>query len=607
MKKHYIRVILFLIMIQPFATGVINAEEKILSSRIASVKLYQNQAEIVRKVTLTLKKGSNTIVLGGLPKLLHDWSAKGRLPKNFKGKILSLEVEQKALVKKRQKNILKIEQKLEQLREKDQVLVDKLKNIRSQEKFLNSILEFTNQTVSKELATRIPQVKVWDNTLNYVNKKKSVLSRKKRKVEKARENIGKEIQKWEFELSQIAGYNYFRNYQVLNKVVLANRAAMNVQQFANINEQYGQRDTLLKKPTDKVDIEKRLIVNVYSARTGPVEFNFSYLIPGTYWKMLYDIRASNENKDIDMVIYANVYQKTGEDWKNVSLALSTGSPVNAIRAPVVNPWFLDLYSKAKPSGYGGGYYKSRKKSKGARAYPSIKREVAEEKAVLPQTTISDKGPYIDISLPLKQSILSTNKYQKKYIKNYKLSGMNNVFYYYELTPANVRNSFLKVKTKNTTKLPWLTGNAQIFLENEFMGKVKIPYTPPGKKEDFVLGLETRITAKKELVKKFEDTSGVFGGNRRISYKYKIVVENELPGKAEVMIIDAIPVSRNDKIKVEIKNLSRAFHKDPEFEKTTKYSRGIRKWKLSLSSHEKKEITYEVIIAFDKDINIRGLR
>ncbi len=136
-------------------------------------------------------------------------------------------MEQKALVQKRQRNIVTIEEKLEGLREKDQVCIDELKNINSQEKFLNSILEFTNATVSKELATRIPQISLWDNTLEYVSTKMNNLLREKRKIEKEREKIGKEIQKWEFELSQIAGTTYFRNYQTLNKAILDNRSALN--------------------------------------------------------------------------------------------------------------------------------------------------------------------------------------------------------------------------------------------------------------------------------------------------------------------------------------------------------------------------------------------
>ena len=107
---------------------------------------------------------------------------------------------------------------------------------------------------------------------------KNVLLMRKRQVGKQRENIGKEIQKWEFELSQIAGYSYFRNYQALNQSILTNRDSMNVQQFADITGKYAMRNKLLKRPTGKIDIEKRLIINIFSKRTKEVLLTFSYII-----------------------------------------------------------------------------------------------------------------------------------------------------------------------------------------------------------------------------------------------------------------------------------------------------------------------------------------
>ncbi len=359
-----------------------------------------------------------------------------------------------------------------------------------------------------------------------------------------------------------------------------------------------------------MDIEKRFIVDIFSSRTSEVDFTLSYVIPYTSWQMQYDLRASAQNKSIDLVIYGNIYQKTGEDWNDVILSLSTGSPVNAIRPPALYPWYLDIY--APPS----QPYKSERKKYKSRKAPIAKQsdemgyamtEAEEQKADIPQSKISEKGAFFEIALPMKQTILSSNKHQKKFIQDYKLEGKDDINFYYELTPAKTRNSYLKVKCKNTAKLPWLSGESQIFLENEFMGKVNLPYTPPGKEEDFVLGIESRITAKKELLKKYEDTSGILGGNRRIAYRYKLTIENQAPKTTEVIAQDAIPVSRNEKIKVELKNLSHSYMKDEKTKKSTHYAQGIRKWKLSLNKHQKKEITYEVVISFDEDVDISGLR
>ncbi|PKL39208.1 MAG: hypothetical protein CVV44_10110 [Spirochaetae bacterium HGW-Spirochaetae-1] len=583
-------------------------EEAAYQSKIISVKLYQNQAEITRTASVSLVKGQNMIVLSTLPELLYDWSVKGSLPRDFPGKILSLEVEKKALIKKKQTRILEIEEKLEKLREQDQVFVDDLKNIKSQEEFLDSILKFTDQTVSKELATRIPQVKVWDDTLGWVVEKKKKLLNEKRSIEKNREKIGKEIQNWEFELSQIAGYSYFETYRSLNQAVSSNKSSMAVQQFNDITTKYAERRKLFTGTSGKVDIEKRVIISIFSPTERSVEVTVSYVIPNTYWNMLYDVRASREKGDINLVIYGNIFQNTGEDWKDITLALSTGSPVNTINPPVVQPWYLDIVEDRDE--YAGGASNRSFRAKKAEKMDFAASESVEEKegapALLPETTISEKGPYLDLTLPLKQSILSSAKYQKKFIKDYAISGADNVRFYYEVIPSQITNSFLRVETSNSTALPWLQGEAQLFLENEFMGKVAMPFTPVGKKEDIVLGMEPRITAKKELVKKYEDTAGVFGGNRRILYIYKIVVENQIKANREIVIVDNIPVSRNKKIQVEVANLSHPFMKDGVFEKTTDYAQGIRKWKMEIGAGKKVEITYDITVSFDKDTDVSGL-
>ena len=348
-----------------------------------------------------------------------------------------------------------------------------------------------------------------------------------------------------------------------------------------------------------MDIEKRIVVNIFSKDNGRASFKFSYVISRTYWQMKYDIRASNENKSVDLVVYANIYQKTEEDWDNVKLSLSTGTPVNAIREPSLYPWLLNVYRRK------GRVYDKIRSKRGL--YKKSYRKKKEKADDIIRTKIKEKGTYFDISLPLKQSIISSNKYQKKFIQDFKIKGSGKVNFYYELIPSRVRNSFLKVSTKNSTPLPWLKGEAQIFLENEFMGKVSIPHTPIGKKEDLVLGIESRITAKKELVKKYEDKAGIFGGKRRIKYRYKIKVENQLPRSTEVVVYDALPVSQNKEIEVTIEKLSHKFLKDKEFKKSTRYARGIRKWKLNLESHQKIEITYDIILSFDKKLRIRGIR
>ena len=237
------------------------------SSRIVSVKVYQNQALVEREATVQLSRGENTVTLTGLPQSLYDWSVKSGLPKGFDGRIMSVQVEQKMLVERFQKKVGDIEEKLKELRRKDQGYIDELETLQSQEKFVDSVLGFTVDNASKELQTRIPQIKVWDDTLSYCAGKKAWIIERRRKIESGREELGKLIQQKEFELEQIAGRSYYSNYQTLSKVQMKNRANLEVQQYADSNAYYGQQLSILKNPGG-TDIEKRLVLSAFSSRSA---------------------------------------------------------------------------------------------------------------------------------------------------------------------------------------------------------------------------------------------------------------------------------------------------------------------------------------------------
>ncbi|HOP62081.1 MAG TPA: DUF4139 domain-containing protein [Spirochaetota bacterium] len=604
------RIISATVIIISFSALSVNATTAPISakSRITAVKLFTNRAEITRTSRIRLKKGMNSVLIEELPDNLYDWSVRGSLPENFKGKIISMEISRQALLEKRRKKIAKIEEKLEELRDIDANLADDLDNIKGQNNFINSINEFTRETASKELQTRIPQTELWSNTLNYTAKKKKELQNRSREIQKKRRELAREIQKWEFELVQIGGSSYFSSYQKINRAMEKNIAKTEVQQYADVTDQYAQQQSYLRTDTSGIDTEKRLLLNIYSATEDDTNFHLIYMIPKTYWHMMYDFRASKTNNEIEVILYANIYQKTGEDWEGITLSLSTGKPLTNIALPHLAPWYLN--SRGPRRDQIGGYSKLYKKANGKSGFAMAEEDELEDKKKeggMPQSTVKKAGLNFEVSFPVKQTIQSSEKYQKKLIKSYTLKSSKGLKYYFETVPESTGKVFLMAKTTNQTELPWLGGEAQVFLENDFIGKVNIPDTPVAKEQDLVLGIAPDMTAKKELVKKFNDTSGVFGGNNRVIYSYKITVENNSSEKREIIVLDNFPVSNNKEIEVEIKNLSMKFVEDEKIKKTTEYKQGIRKYTMSLPAGAKKEITYDAVITYDKELIIDGLK
>jgi len=66
----------------------------------------------------------------------------------------------------------------------------------------------------------------------------------------------------------------------------------------------------------------------------------SYYIAGAGWTPTYDFRVTEITKPLVIVYNANVFQKTGEDWKNVNVRLSTNNPMLSGEKPDLPVWYL---------------------------------------------------------------------------------------------------------------------------------------------------------------------------------------------------------------------------------------------------------------------------
>ena len=592
---------LFIVLISISSFPVFAQSEA--SSRIVSVKVYQNQALVEREATVQLSRGENTVTLTGLPQSLYDWSVKSGLPKGFDGRIMSVQVEQKMLVERFQKKVGDIEEKLKELRRKDQGYIDELETLQSQEKFVDSVLGFTVDNASKELQTRIPQIKVWDDTLSYCAGKKAWIIERRRKIESGREELGKLIQQKEFELEQIAGRSYYSNYQTLSKVQMKNRANLEVQQYADSNAYYGQQLSIPKNPGG-TDIEKRLVLSAFSSRSAEAKITFSYLIPNTDWDMVYDIRASKDSETFGLTVYGDVYQKTGEDWNDVSLLLSTGAPSNRPGSPYFAPWYLTVpYARRDESVYGAA--KSKRMAEMPMAQKAEAAPEEEKAAPAPEVKIAEKGAFIEMELPLRQSIVSSDRKQKKFIRDFSFEKGASLRYMYECYTWHAREAFLTAEITNSTNIALLPGAAQVFIENEYSGVIRLPALPAGKKQVLPLAPELRLSAEKVLVSRYEESKGVFGGKTRIVYSYQINAENTMKTPQTLVVRDRIPVSQNEKIEVEIRNAT--VQPLPEENKEdTEYRQGQRKYQIDLKPGEKRAIGYELVVTYDREAGVEGL-
>lgn len=123
-----------------------------------------------------------------------------------------------------------------------------------------------------------------------------------------------------------------------------------------------KRITMEQKELDKFNSQlqeiskKRDSINyivtalIESKETKNVKFQLLYNIKDAGWYPTYDVRVSNVTEPLSVLMNANVFQRSGETWKNISLLLSTGNPNDNATPSPLQPWLLNFYD---PSAFSG--------------------------------------------------------------------------------------------------------------------------------------------------------------------------------------------------------------------------------------------------------------
>jgi len=82
---------------------------------------------------------------------------------------------------------------------------------------------------------------------------------------------------------------------------------------------------------------------VDSKEAKNVKFQLLYNIKDAGWYPTYDVRINSVTEPLKALMNANVFQRSGETWKDISLILSTGNPNDNATPSPMQPWMLGFF------------------------------------------------------------------------------------------------------------------------------------------------------------------------------------------------------------------------------------------------------------------------
>jgi hypothetical protein len=137
------------------------------------------------------------------------------------------------------------------------------------------------------------------------------------------------------DLKEAADFQRSRLTEVYQKQMETDRAIKKLElELGKMNKQLVELNQKVETSTSEIH------VTVNTKEITNSNFTVTYLVKQAGWFPTYDIRVKDISSPINLQYKANVFQSSGEDWKDVKLFLSTGNPNENGTKPTVNPWYL---------------------------------------------------------------------------------------------------------------------------------------------------------------------------------------------------------------------------------------------------------------------------
>ena len=318
-------------------------------------------------------------------------------------------------------------------------------------------------------------------------------------------------------------------------------------------------------------LERQVEIQLDCRPGTQVRVELSYVVGGAAWRPIYEARADEQARAVELITSAIVTQSTGEDWKGARLALSTAMPDENATPPELQP--LEVWVEARKEErkvlVRRDEYQEHAKSSGASAPAEGKSLSAVSQGLSVQLTVPEpaevRGDGSEVRLRVARTRLPAS-------------------FAWRTVPKLYPVVFRVARLTNGAPFPLLPGPVDLFRHTGFIGRQPLERVAQGAPFELTFGIEESLRADRQVVEEVEREKGLFGGTRRFRYAYRFEVANYRKSPEELELAEHLPVSELDDVKVELDTKKTAAGY------TLDAADGIATWKLKLAPAEKRELS-----------------
>jgi len=494
--------------------------------------VYLQSAKVIEEATIQLSKGKNRITIEGLPNSIDVNSYQVGLSNGA----LLLSVTPST-------NYLKAD---EYSSKEQQLLADK-----------KSLLQ-TIQLIQAEISTYNGELKLIEQN----------------------QKIGNNDSGWTAEeLSKLAAYYSKRTLEIRQGLVKKNTNLEELNlKLRNLEQQIS---TSVK---DRNVNRNEVVLEIESSGAVTSTLKLTYVTTAAGWQPYYDIRAKSVSEPLSIITKGKVYQNTGKTWEGIELSVSTYLPKSNQNRPILNPFYV---REAQPINTLNGQVRGLEVST-VNSYQLRDDKMALDEVVV--TEVLSQQFNLLYKVKGKQDVSLGEKGQTFILDKQSVDAE----YVHHTVPKLTEDVFLLANIKNWQSLNLLVTEANIYFEDNYIGKTTI--NPNYTKSEFPisLGVDERIVVKRRLMDNLRSTK--FLSSKKVdNYGYEIKVRNNSGDNITLEILDQIPITQNNKIEItEVETAGGRLDKHT----------GSLLWKQEISRGEGKTYVFSYQVKYPKEMELQ---
>jgi len=535
------KTILLLISIALFAVASAQESKKPVDSKFDNVTVFLNGAQVSRKATVQIPKGTTDLVFHDVSTAVNSQSI--QVTTDFDITVLSV----------------------------------------------NHQINYIEEQSKREEITKLDtQLKALKEKLNYQMAMLQVFQQEENMLIKNQAIGGSNVLLKAADLKEAMDFQRARMTEVKNKQLEINQLISGINKdITKIQQQLNELNAQNTRASGEI------VVTVVAKEAGLAKMGISYVVNNAGWYPSYDLRVTDISKPMYLKYKANVYQNTGEEWKDVKLTLSSGDPKESGTKPILSVWNLDYAARSMQGLEENVGVMLRGKMKGLEVQEKDMMirgsEPSMALATIPKAIVSEGQTAFQFAIEQAYNIPSDGKQHTVDVQENTI----NAQYEYICVPKKDKDAFLTARITNWEELNLLNGDANLYFEGTYLGKAFLNTRNTKDTLEISLGRDKNILVNRTKLKEFSRNQ-ILGSSKTDERSWEITIRNKKQQPINLTIQDQFPIAINKDIVVDKGN-----YKEGTLDETT----NIITWRLKIDPAKEKKIGFNYSVKSPKSSSI----